>query len=661
VQHFSPNTRALLEGASKSLSTGASTTSSVYVSALVPLRRFGPRNDPMASSPARWITGSLLRVFRAPPVSLSLPLASSPARWSSSSYDADGELARARKAAELAEFRSRERIAEATADAYEKKAEAEAAAASDKTKAEAAAAKAKAEAEADKAKAEVEADKAEAEAAAAKAKAEVEADKAEAEAAAAAAKAEVEADKAKAAAAKAKAKVEAAKAEAEADKAEAEADKAKAETAERNRKLAEARYMRWAAYGAVVFGCLFLAYDHYTHHNKAYLRRRIKAQFVAGPDESLLPESPTFPFLALRPLPIHVVGDRAMLVLGASGSGKSTQLGELARTFKAKGVPVVYFRFRANRTVSTGDATSRGENVQTPLPADLSVAAQLFFKAVGYQERPSFMSLWTLGQIKLSREGWLQVVATREQVQSRFIEAISDLFFVCDELYFERKADPMISPLDRRPVVLSDELHDLLHDRYRNVGGKAVFAHFGNEMTHACADNHRTRVIVAASGTDLTDQLEALSAAGGDRVFPYTQQDPPEAVVRERLAAVGYDTESVDTIVAACGTRVRPLCSFLQYRVADISEALAPLQARASARIGALLETCPEKAERRRLVELLDRLSKLPPASVSVRDLPKAVRDPFPYKALLKGVDDTVIFQSELTRQAWLRDRGKYV
>jgi hypothetical protein len=461
-----------------------------------------------------------------------------------------------------------------------------------------------------------------------------------------------------AAAREAKLKAETVEAFARAAKVEAETAEAAARTAAAEKAARDLLWGRRVVLGTAVLGGLFLALDHYTHHNRAYLRRRIRRVLVAGPKDGLLPQPP-FPALSLPPFPMNSSTNRPLLVLGASGSGKSTQMGELARDFQSKGVPVVYFRFRANRQLAAAHGVRANGESATQAPT-LTVAAQRFYEAVGYPERPSYFSHWRTKVFKLSWEG-PTLSASPDTVTARFKDAISDLFAACGELYRERKADPRIPVADRKPVVLSDELHDLLHDRYHSDGGKDVFAHFGDEMTHSCTDDRVSRVVLAASGAELLDKLDSMSTAGGDRVFPYMQPDPPERDVRERLAEMGYDPATVDLIVATCGTRVRLLTPFLESRLADPSSALELLRSSAERRVVMLMARCPEKSERDVLVKLLDRLAESPSASELVERFPRAVRDLFPNRVLLRGLDETASFQTEAGRQAWKRVRGKYV
>jgi energy-coupling factor transporter ATP-binding protein EcfA2 len=485
--------------------------------------------------------------------------------------------------------------------------------------------------------------------------------------------------KANAAAYADKVKAEAAEAANRADKVKAEtaeaanrADKVKAETAVSQESANDYLWVRRAVggvagvlVGTLVLGGLYLCYDHYTHHNRAHLRRRIRKTLLAGPYDGLLPRPPRISPLPMPPFPIENM-NRPVLVLGASGSGKSTQMGDLARTLKKRGVPVVYFRFRTSRQVSAHERAAHGlESEELPRESGssvplLTVAAQRFYLAVGYPERSSFLSRWQMKGFKLSWEG-PELNASPDAVANRFTDAITDLFAVCGELYMEREMDPKVPPADCAPVVLSDELHDLLHDRYHNEGGKNVFAHFGNEMTHSCADSHMSRVVLAASGAGLLKELEDRSAAGGDRVVSYTQRDPPESVVRERLAGLGYSQASVDAIVTTCGTRVRLLYPFLESRLADIHSVLEPLQSAAKEKVAMLMARCPEKSERKRLVKLLDKLAESPSSTVLVERFPEAVQAPFPNKVLLRHVGGEASFQTEAVRQAWLRNRKMFV
>jgi hypothetical protein len=398
--------------------------------------------------------------------------------------------------------------------------------------------------------------------------------------------------------------------------------------------------------GAAALGGLFLALDHYTHNNRAYLRRRIRRVLVAGPRDGLLPQPLPFPALPQAPFPMHEAAGRPLLVIGAAGSGKSTQMGELARDFQSRGVPVLYVRARrANRRLA---AAHRDRESGPQVPA-LSVAAHRFFEALGYPTRPSILSQWLRHRMPTGGGSTGLWAAPPNTVAARYKEAISDLFAVCDELYRERKADPRVPVADRRPVVLSDELHDLLLHRHNNGGGKGA------------------RLVVAASGGELPrlNKPGSTSTTGGGRVFPYMQPDPPERDVRERLAERGYDPATVDLIVATCGTRVRLLTPFLESRLADPSSALEPLRISAEWGLAKLMTRCPEDeratGERDALFKLLDRLAESPSASEPVERFPRAVQDPFPSHVLVRGLDETASFQTEAVRQAWKRVRGRYV
>jgi hypothetical protein len=387
-----------------------------------------------------------------------------------------------------------------------------------------------------------------------------------------------------------------------------------------------------------------------------------------------------------------VEGNRPTLILGTTGSGKSTRLGELARDLHKKGIPVVYFRFRSSREVAArqpdGVHHSPVQQGTSEAPT-LTVAAQRFYQAVGYPERSSYWSHWWMNGFKLSREGAKLSVAP-VAVKARFKDAISDLFAVCETLNEEHKAgtssvisdkadassvisdkaetssvisdkaDTNILANDKRPVVLADELHDLLKEPCHNEGGKDVFLHFGIEMTQSCTDQRACRVVLAASGVDLAEHLKKTPATG-NRVVRYMQPDPPECDVRQRLVELKYDTAAVDAIIATCGTRVRLLYPFLESKVKDVAAALQPLKDQAEKELDELMARCNGKEAQKLLVDALDKLATSPAASVHVRtSFPKEAVESFPNQVLLRKFGGLATFQSEAVRQAWKRVRTLY-
>jgi hypothetical protein len=180
-------------------------------------------------------------------------------------------------------------------------------------------------------------------------------------------------------------------------------------------------------------------------------------------------------------------------------------------------------------------------------------------------------------------------------------------------------------------------------------------------MTHSGADERRTRVVLAASGADLLTNLQQLSAAGGTRVFPYMQPDPTESSVRALLATLGYEKDSVDAILATCGTRLRLLSPFLKSRVDDVENQLQLLQEHAKSVIIELMSRCDGKEGQKELAKVLDMLAETPTSSTSVRAFPTWAVKPFPNRVLLQKIGGTAAFQNLAVRQAWLRVRGEYV
>ena len=430
--------------------------------------------------------------------------------------------------------------------------------------------------------------------------------------------------------------------------ADANAEKAKAET--------WSSRLRLGLRGAWVVGIVgitgFLYYDHYTHNNRDYLRMRIKEKFLAGPDESVF-ELPSFPLLPLPPLPIDDMNP-PLVIVGPSGSGKSTQLMELAKNLKDKHIPVVYIRFRAS---DLNDKPTQHES-STDAEPNLKIAAQRLYEAIGYPERTSYVSRFGLDSITF-QNGKFVAVASLAVTANRFQAAITDMYAVAIQLHTERKKNPDIKIGDRQPVILADELHDLLHDRLNSAGGQDVFSRFGSEMTLSDVDYRASRTILAGSGSDLFMELERRTTANLARLDMYTQPDPDESIVRKRLTEMEYDPESVNNIIRACGTRLRLLSPFLRSKMVDPSSRIKRIQASANTIVRNLMAMCPDKEERAKLVAILDELAKSPSSSVNLERLPQAVQDAFPRRALLQ-LERKASFQTEAVRQAWLRIRSEF-
>ena len=409
---------------------------------------------------------------------------------------------------------------------------------------------------------------------------------------------------------------------------------------------------------------LFFAFDELTH-SKPWVRWRIKQTLKAGTDEALLPELPR---VSLSMTPIAEEGS-AVLVMGRSGSGKTTALGKMALELKQRGVPFVFIRMRSahDRQQLAAGAESSG--------VDLSNAALRFYKAISFPEKPSWLSGWRMGGLEVSTGG-IRIGAEREAQALRFVDAIRELFSVAADLRAERLQNPAIRPEDVTPVIIVDELHELLSEVALPAGGKRVFSQFGVEMATHCPDNH-VKVFVAASGGYLVEELDAVAKITDPRATEFYSSDPTPASVRKRLMEVGFSVSDGDAILGTCGTRLRHLDPFLTAEkgagnvmllksgaLLDVGKMLERKLTAAVRELDTLFRRSPDPRARAALVTLLDKLAREEDAAEqmsAVEKLPlSAFTKPFPNKVLFLGPGGTVAFQSEPVRKVWLRERKKF-
>jgi hypothetical protein len=467
------------------------------------------------------------------------------------------------------------------------------------------------------------------------AKADAEAAKAkiDVEVAASKAKAESEAAKARAAAEVARAEVEAAKAKID---VEAAASKARAEAAwdQLPRLLA----------GLVALGALWLGFDHLTHSFGPYVRWQMKRKLRQGPLEEALPNTPAHEFPMKYP---SFDSELPILLLGHTGSGKSTILGNLARDFKLRGIPVVHFRLRA---LGSEKSSVDPSDTQT-----FSSAATAVFEAIGYPPRPSLLSRLSILGGGVGNKGVTAEVGiddAREAV-AHFQHAVSDLFRVCRELYGERGH---CSKKDRSPVILADELHDLIHtDRLQRLGGDTIFRLFSAEFATNCT----VRFCAAASSHKLQNAIDA-TAAKGDRTRVFITSDPPAEAVHQRLCDIGFSGASAGLILGTCGTRLRLLSPFLDSSSAgsmDVEHELRLIVNKARSQIKRLFTLLQEDAAaKRELGLLLDKLCA--GGEVSLSNLSTQLQDlylasPSADSVLYLKSGDSLEIQSQSYCVAW--------
>ncbi len=444
-----------------------------------------------------------------------------------------------------------------------------------------------------------------------------------------------------------KSKAEAAEAANRADKSKAEVDKSKAEAAtemENTRKAkaeadaaGENKWARRAAVGVLTLGAAYLAYDEFIH-SKVFVRWRMKLILRAGPpDAALAPAVPESRRFALAE-PMLVAG-LPLLVLGPSGSGKSSLMAKMARDLKAKKVPVAYFSTRtAIEEKPNGQELSGGQA--------LILVAHKFCEAVGYPERPSLLSQW---KVKIATvnvpTGPAQVSVVYEAV-NQFAAAISELFAVCAELRVEEGTVPFI---------VLDEFHDLMSERLRKVGGENLFALVANNALAYCLHREKVELIAAGSGSELATSLGELTKLRGNRVRIFFTDDPTEEAIAARFKAQGYSDATAQRIISSCGTRLRVLKPFLtpdsSLTEAQVAVELNNIKERAISSVRSLLRRAQVAEVSKELVAILDKLGK--DELVVLADLPPVLLSAFPNDVLYQGDEERVMFQSHPVKNAW--------
>ena len=205
----------------------------------------------------------------------------------------------------------------------------------------------------------------------------------------------------------------------------------------------------------------------------------MKRVLRAGPpDDALAPVVPESRRFALQEP--RLVAGSPLLVLGPSGSGKSSLMAKMVRDLKAKKVPVAYFSTRTAIDEKPSDQALSGG------PA-LVQAARKFCEAVGYPERPSLLSRWTVKDATVNVPTGPVQLSVVYEAENQFAAAISELFAVCAELRAEDGTAPFI---------VFDEFHELMSERLRNVGGENLFALVANNALTYCLDRQIGRAHV---------------------------------------------------------------------------------------------------------------------------------------------------------------------
>ena len=527
---------------------------------------------------------------------------------------------------------------------------------------------AKARAEAEARKADIEAGKAEAEAR----KADIEAGKAEASAdielGVAKARAEMDAAKAKIELEEATVKAGASKAKAEADAAKAKADaataKAKAE-ADLDSSVHKIKVDAWASLrsflpwvtGVALLGAL--AVDYYVHESKVYIRRSMLSKLRECKPPVQLPTPPsTVLTVAQEPL---TLGFLPTLLLGPSGSGKSTLLGSIALTLP-KPAPVVLVRMRQPAKLGAVASPAKEGNMEGK--ALMDATAFQVFSQIGFPVRRSFIA-GILSQ-GFTLTGDFTKIELSSETSNRLVTALVMLFDVCGELKEERQKT--MDPLDAAPILLFDEVQDLIKDeRLRKAGGQVVLDMLGALLVGYCVDRRAVRAVVAGSSAELYFAFAASGPLRSARWSCFDLKDPDEDAMVAALVKCGYEASDARSMTRLCGTRLRlmegPLCKgaktlstaeFLrgsslagQVDISDVFSTLTPADAKQLAKLLDTIEACdtgPSEARR-----------------PTKEGLPAALKHADIAPLLFVDRRRKLFFQSQLIRRMWEEVRSAYV
>ena len=284
-----------------------------------------------------------------------------------------------------------------------------------------------------------------------------------------------------------------------------------------------------AVCGALAAG---LALDFYLHESPTHIKRRMLRSLRACRPPSL-PLAPT----TVLPVPQRPVtlGFIPRLLIGPSGCGKSTLLGSITAGLPTA-TPIVVVRMRLPSLLPSGAAGAAAP--ERDAGALMDETARQIFSQVGFPLRRSLIGGAFSRGFKL-REGPVQAELSLTDTSSRLVLALRMLFDVSEELQRERQR--RMSPLDAAPVLLFDEVQDLVKDaRLARAGGGLILSVLGTLLVGYGVDRRAVRAVVAGSSAEAAFAFEECSPLRGPRWECYSLLDPEEGATRAALEARGY-------------------------------------------------------------------------------------------------------------------------
>ena len=428
---------------------------------------------------------------------------------------------------------------------------------------------------------------------------------------------------------------------------------------------------------ACVGVCCALGVDWYLHESADEARRQVTARLRRGgvPNSARAPPNHLLP-LAQSQLSL---GFQPVMLMSPTGAGKSTLLASFARReaepeTTAEPALVVLLRLRAPPSAEAGGRGSQSATVGTGSSAvkdetleRLGATAAQVYNQIGFPLRRAVLRdvLDAVSAIRFG-DAALDLRTCRER--DRLVGALRTLFEAC-ELLFHERVNAGMSRSDAAPILLLDEVHDLIRDdRLAAAGGRYLFQELATLLVAYVVDRQVVRAAVAGSSALLSVEFDRTVAAGARWEY-FTLQDPAERSVHDALLAVGYSAADASDMMTLCGARMRLLRKPLRLGPSELgaAEFCAAARQLAAAHFADLFRAA-SIADARLFADTLDAAMR----SERVRGRGRGPRPPALSRSFTEAhaeaasrvlyvqLDRTLAFQSRLHACVWREVRTQY-
>lgn len=457
-------------------------------------------------------------------------------------------------------------------------------------------------------------------------------------------------------------------------RAEAEANRARAE-ADVSSTTASMR-LRTSRALACAGVCGALGVNWYLHESADGIMRAVSARLRRGgvPDSARGPANNHLLPIAQSPLSLAFL---PVMLVSPTGAGKSTLLASFARR-EAEPLPrpsalVVLLRFRAPTSSDAGErkgllATAAAGSGQPALKDEtlerLGATAAQVYKQIGFPQRRAVLRDM-LDAVSAVRFGDVALDLRTRRERDRLAGALRTLFEASELLFHERLGAGM-SRCDAAPILLFDEVHDLIRDdRLAAAGGRYLFQELATLLVAYVVDRQAVRAAVAGSSALLSVEFDRTVAAGARWEY-YTLRDPADHVTRDALLAAGYSAADASAMMNLCGARMRLLSKPLRLGPSHLGSAEFCEAARqlATAHFADLFRAA-SVADARIFASTLDaalrseRMPKSAPSPSLSRSFSEAHAEAAS-RVLYVQLDRTLAFQSRLHACVWREVRSRY-